>query len=314
MKLAIITPDNKNSGSVTLPPQFEETVRPDIIQRAQEALASTGRQPYGASPDAGKRPAAWISKQRRSYRGCYGHGISRVPRKIMSRNGTRMNWVGAFAPGCVGGRRAHPPKPWKIWERKINKKENRMAIRSAIAATISKELVKNRGHVLPEAYPFIVSTAFEKIAKAKELMHALHALGLEQELVRCSIKNIRAGKGKGRGRKYKQRKGPLVVISTSAPVQRVNLPGVDVVRVDELNAHMLAPGAPGRLTLYTEAAVERLRTERWFMNDFTAPQSMENREKKETPKQAQQAHAQKPNQSKQAPRKETKETKKVTNQ
>lgn len=307
MKLAIVTPDNKNSGSVTLPPQFEETVRPDVIQRAQEALASTGRQPYGASPDAGKRPAAWISKQRRSYRGCYGHGISRVPRKIMSRNGTRMNWVGAFAPGCVGGRRAHPPKPWKIWERKINKKENRMAIRSAIAATISKELVKNRGHVLPEAYPFIVSTAFEKIAKAKELMHALYALGLEQELARCSIKNIRAGKGKGRGRKYKQRKGPLVVISTSAPVQRVNLPGVDVVRVDELNAHVLAPGAPGRLTLYTEAAVERLRTERWFMNDFVKPTPQPMEKQKQT--------IQKPNQPKQATRKENnKGNKKVTNQ
>ena len=282
MKLSILTQDNKNSGSVNLPPQFEETVRPDIIQRAQEALASSQRQPYGASPEAGKRSVSWISKQRRAYKGCYGHGISRVPRKILSRSGTRFNWVGAFAPGCVGGRRAHPPKPWKIWERKINKKENRMAIRSALAATVNKDLVKNRGHALPEAYPFVVSTDFEKITKAKNLLQALTALGLEQELVRCAVKYIRAGKGNGRGRRYKHRKGPLVVISAPAPLQRVNLPGIDVVRVEELNAHILAPGAPGRLTLYTEAAIERLRSERWFMNDFTpAKQQEKQKEQKE---------------------------------
>ena len=49
-----------------------------------------------------------------------------------------MNWVGAFAPGTVGGRRAHPPKSEKIWSKKINKKENAKAIRSAISATLLK--------------------------------------------------------------------------------------------------------------------------------------------------------------------------------
>ncbi|MDO8642329.1 MAG: 50S ribosomal protein L4 [Candidatus Woesearchaeota archaeon] len=268
MKLSILTIDNKNTGKVDMPPQFDEQVRPDVIERAAEALRSTQRQPYGAFPEAGKRSSSWVSKQRRSYRGCYGHGISRVPRKVHSRSGTNMNWVGAFAPGCVGGRRAHPPKPWKIWARKINKKENRFAVRSALAATVNKEMVKSRGHRVPDAYPFIISTEFEKITKAHDLEKALLALGLEQELVRCAIKKVRAGRGKGRGRKYKQRRGPLVVISGNAPIERVNLPGIDVARVDELNAVLLAPGAPGRLTLYTEAAVERLRTEHWFMNDF----------------------------------------------
>ena len=38
-----------------------------------------------------------------------------------------MNWVGAFAPGTVGGRKAHAPNAEKIFDKKINKKENRKA-------------------------------------------------------------------------------------------------------------------------------------------------------------------------------------------
>ena len=41
----------------------------------------------------------------------------------MSRSGTRLNFTGAFAPGTVGGRRAHPPKAEKNWQEKVNKKD-----------------------------------------------------------------------------------------------------------------------------------------------------------------------------------------------
>lgn len=38
-----------------------------------------------------------------------------------------------------------------------------------------------------------------------------------------------------------------------------NHPGVEVVVVDNLNAELLAPGThPGRLTLYTRSAVDKL--------------------------------------------------------
>ena len=41
-----------------------------------------------------------------------------------------------------------------------------------------------------------------------------------------------------------------------------NLPGVDVVLVHALNAAVLAPGAmPGRVTLWTEAALQRVEKE-----------------------------------------------------
>ena len=84
-----------------------------LIKRAVLTLQNNKRQRYGANPEAGKKVSAALSKRRRKYRGSYGHGISRVPRKILSRRGTSMNWQGAFAPGTVGGRRAHPPKAEK---------------------------------------------------------------------------------------------------------------------------------------------------------------------------------------------------------
>ncbi|MBI1970756.1 50S ribosomal protein L4 [Candidatus Woesearchaeota archaeon] len=113
MKIPIITITNSQAGTVDLPPIFQEEVRPDLIKRAVETLQANARQPYGAKPGAGMRYSAKLSRRRRDYKTSYGYGISRVPRKILSRSGTRFNWVGAVAPGTVGGRQAHPPKAQK---------------------------------------------------------------------------------------------------------------------------------------------------------------------------------------------------------
>ena len=156
MKLDVLNLDGGKSGSIELPKQFEEAKRPILIKRAVEVLQANRRQRYGAKPEAGKNYSVRISKRRRDYRTSYGHGISRIPRKVMSRRGTRFNWEGAFAPGTKGGRRAHPPKAEKIWVKKINKKENRKAIRSALACTFDKDMVKARGHLIPDNYPFVV--------------------------------------------------------------------------------------------------------------------------------------------------------------
>ena len=125
MQLKILDTEGKESGKVDLPKQFSEPVRPGLIKRAVLAIQSHKRQPYGTDPRAGMKSSAELSRRRRKYRGSYGFGISRVPRKILSRRGTRMNWVGAFAPGTVGGREAHPPKASKKWAQKINKKERK---------------------------------------------------------------------------------------------------------------------------------------------------------------------------------------------
>ncbi|MBI2574634.1 50S ribosomal protein L4 [Candidatus Woesearchaeota archaeon] len=267
MKLSIMGLDKTEKGSIELPQQFSEPVNRDLIKRAVLALQANKRQPYGAKPTAGKRQSAKISRRRRNYKGSYGMGISRVPRKTMSRSGRRFMWMGAFAPGTVGGRRAHPPKAEKIWAQKINKQENRKAIRSAIAATLNKELVAARGHKAPEAYPFVLGSGAETIQKTKEAAKALAGIGFEDELIRASKKTIRAGKGKMRGRRYVTKKGLLLVVAKSCELMKAarNLPGIEIVEVNRLNAELLAPGtAPGRMTLFTESAIERLGKERLF--------------------------------------------------
>lgn len=268
MKLQVYSLNNEKVNEISLPRQFDEKVRVDLVRRAVLAIQSHKRQAYGAKPEAGKRSSAVLSRRRHDYRGSYGIGISRVPRKIMSRRGTRMNWVGAFAPGTVGGRRAHPPKAGKVHWDKINKKERRKAIRSALAASIDNGLVKGRGHIIPQSYPFALDNKFEDLEKTKSVNEALEKIGLEEELNRASVKKIRAGKGKMRGRKYVKKKGPLIVVANECNLLKSakNIAGVDVVKVNELNAELLAPGADvGRLTLFTQKAIERLEKENLFM-------------------------------------------------
>lgn len=268
MKLDILDSANNKIGEIKLPWQFEEDFRPDLIHRAVLAIQSHKRQVYAASEEAGKRASAKLSRRRRDYRGSYGFGISRVPRKIMTRRGTRMNWVGSFAPGTVGGRKAHPPKTENIWWKKINEKEKAKAIRSAIAATIMKDVVAERGHMLPNNFPFVLDDKFESIHKTKDAIEAFNKLGLGHELERVKEKKVRAGKGKSRGRKYRKKKGPLIVVSKIDKLRKAftNIPGVDVISVKSLNTELLAPGAKaGRLVLWTSAAISIMEKENLFI-------------------------------------------------
>jgi large subunit ribosomal protein L4e len=267
MKLKILDTKNADKGSIELPKIFSEPVRPDIIKRAVEVIQACNRQPYGAYPMAGQQVSEKISRRRRDYKGSYGHAISRVPRKVINRRGMRINWIAALAPGTVGGRIAHPPKASKDWSKKINVKERRKAIRSAIAATMIKEYVTARGHMPPQAYPFIISEEFENLQKTKDVEKALETLGFKEELERASKRTYKAGKARLRGRKYRRRKGPLFVVSKQCKLLDAanNLPGIEVVLVNNINAELLAPGSvPGRLTLFTKSAIERLGKENLF--------------------------------------------------
>lgn len=267
MNLAIISKDMENKGSMNMPEQFTEPLREDMIRRAVEAEQANDRQPYGASPEAGKRHSAFVSKRRHKYKATYGIGQSRTPRKVTSRSGSRMNWTGAFAPQTVGGRRAHPPKAAKSWQKKINRKELNLAIRSAISATLSRELVIKRGHNPPENYPFLIDDDIEKLSKTKETKVFLKSIGLEKELERTKNKKIRPGKGKMRGRKYRQKKGILIVTASDCPLLKIkNIPGTEIIKAEEINIRRLAPGAqPGRITLWTKSAIEKMHKENMFL-------------------------------------------------
>ena len=242
MKLTILNTKNAEKGSVDFPVQ--EAIRPDLIKRACEALASKKRQPYGADPRAGLKHSADVSRRRRKYRGSYGKGISRVPRKVLSRSGLQFHWKGAQMPGTVGGRRAHPPKAEKKWTRKINKKENRKAINSAICAALDAETVKKRGHLIPKGYPFALDKDFEKLTKTQALKQVLEEMGFADELAR--------GRNGAKS---------LLVVTENEQLAKAarNLPGVDAASTKQLNAHLLAPGThPGRATLFTKSSVEAL--------------------------------------------------------
>jgi len=135
---------------------------------------------------------------------------------------------------------------------------------SAIAATGSKGIVTSRGHAIEDVpqIPLIVTDSIEELAKTKEVEAALIQLGVLSDVYRVKAsRKTRAGKGKRRGRKMKQAVGPLIVIVENRGLVDAasNIPGVGVITVNDLNADVLAPGArPGRLTLWTNGAIERL--------------------------------------------------------
>jgi large subunit ribosomal protein L4e len=242
--------NGKPIGKIKLPTIFETPIRLDVIKRAVLSIQSTRFQPQGRDPMAGKRTSA-------ESRGV-GLGLARIPR-TKGPAGT-----GAFAPGTVGGRLAHPPTPEKKIVKRIPKKERRLALFSAIAATASKEMVVSRGHAvegIPQI-PLVVADELESLKRTRDVEEALIKLGVLADLyrVRESIKE-RAGKGKMRGRRKKQAVGPLIVVAEDKGVGEAarNIPGVNVVPVKSLNAEVLAPGAhPGRLTIWTARAIETL--------------------------------------------------------
>lgn len=277
MKADVLSVEGKKVKSIDLPNQFSEEYRPDLINRAVLAIFSHTRQQYGTFERAGKQQSAKLSRRRHNYKTAYGIGISRSPRKTMWRRGTQFGWVGAFAPFAVGGRRAHPPKFEKVWDEKINKKERRKAIRSALNGTTLKELNNNYN------VPFVIENSFENISKTKDVEKIFDSLKLGSEIERCKVKKIRAGVGKLRGRKYKRKIGPLIVVSGECKLLKSaeNLAGIDIISVNNLNANLLTRGQSPRLTIYTERAIDRLKNENLFTNEIIHPKQEVKEVKKE---------------------------------
>jgi large subunit ribosomal protein L4e len=243
----------KKKGTIELPNVFEEDFRPDLIKRAVVSIQTARYQPKGVDWMAGKRTSAesWGP----------GHGVSRIPRVKGHRHHAAGR--GAFAPQAVGGRSAHPPVVAKKILKKINSKEKRKALASAIAASAKRELVEKRGHLIENVphIPLIVEDKLESLKTAKETKETFIKLGIWDDILRAKERKIRAGKGKMRGRKYKKKKSALIVVSEDRGIKTGarNHPGVDIVTVRELGVEHLAPGThAGRLTLYTESAIREL--------------------------------------------------------
>ncbi len=232
------------------PKVFSETIFPDLILRAFLSSLSKGFQPKGTDKMAGNRRVARSLGT--------GRGISRVPRISGTLRAAKVSMA-------VGGRRAHPPKAEKKIVERINKKEKRKAIRSALAACANPSLVSARGHVINgiKHVPLVLTNELEEISRTKDVREILRKLGAWKDVERCKRRwrKIRAGKGKMRGRKRKKAKGPLIIISEDRGILKAarNIPGVDVCVDRNLNCRVLAPGGkPGRLTIWCEESIKRI--------------------------------------------------------
>ena len=260
MKTHLIHINGEKGKEITLPDAFSSPIRQDIVAKVIEARKT--RQPYAPSPVGGKQHSASgkIQHTRHVWKTMQGKGISRVPRKIMSRRGSQFNWTGAEIPSAVGGRRAHPPKVISmINTKRINKKEMAFAMKSALAATADENLVARRYERLQgkklSGLPLVIEAKITSL-KAKELISSLKKI-LGDVLFEISLKqkSVRSGKGKLRGRKYKKNLGALLVLGSKEKL-KTNL--IDVKNVKELNVTDLANGGVGRLTMYTENAINEL--------------------------------------------------------
>jgi large subunit ribosomal protein L4e len=256
MKTKLYDKKGKEKGNINLPKCFSARIRADILLKVFEAQKGSFVQAYGAKEGAGAQySASGISKKKRhDWKGTYGKGISRVPRKIMSRHGASFNWIGATVASTRGGRRPHAPRAEKNLFKKINKKELGMALRSALVGTFdAKSLEKKFGRKMNVGGVF--SSDILNV-KTKDFVLALKSIFGDSFDSALKTRSIRAGIGKMRGRKYKSNAGLLFVVGDDESMKRK---GVEIVRVVDLNVKDLAPnGVAGRLTCYTEKAIEEI--------------------------------------------------------
>jgi large subunit ribosomal protein L4e len=136
--------------------------------------------------------------------------------------GTQRSGQAAFGNMCRGGRMFAPTKTWRKWHVKVNQNQKRYAVASALAASALPSLVLARGH---------------------------------------RVEQVQEGQGKMRNRRYRQRRGPLVVYGKDEGIVRAfkNVPGVETCPVESLNLLQLAPGGHvGRFVIWTESAISAL--------------------------------------------------------
>lgn len=253
-KINVYNLDGKKKGFVDKPKIFDVKARIDLIQMANSISQSKNKQIQGRDKRAGLRNTAegWGT----------GHGVSRAPRIkgsgfITARHAGRI-------PFAKGGRRTHPIKVERKNKKKINKRSNKLSIISAISASGDESWVKKGGFIMkkiPEI-PLVVDDKIQTIKKTSNIYSILCKLGLQEDLINIKKHTkIRAGKGKLRSRKYKKKKGILIVIKDDFGIIKAsrNIPGTDVVKVENLSINALAPGgSSGRLILWAQSAINEL--------------------------------------------------------
>ena len=255
MKAITLSTSGSKEGEVELPIVFSTPFRKDLIHKVYTNLNTHQFQRQGRHPTAGMDNSA------DSLNPPTGHGQARIAR-MKGGGGGRQGEAGEVA-SIRGGRQANPPNVDKIIHKKVNKKEKKLALCSAIAATASKKLVESRGHRVEkiESFPIIVSDEIESISNAKDMVKLLDALNLSQDIDRLKSRKARTGKSALRGRRKKIGRSILFVTKSSKELEKAcgSFPGVEVRSVKNLSVLDLAPGSdPIRLTVYSKAALNEI--------------------------------------------------------
>jgi large subunit ribosomal protein L4e len=255
MKVDVLGIDGKGAGKTELPDIFDLPLRQDIVARVYRLVRSHGFQPKGRDPMAGEKTTA------ETHNPPTGTGQSRIPR-VKGERYSRSGMAGGVA-SVVKGRLPHPPKSEKVIHLRVNKKERKLATETAIAYTGDLSSVRARGHRVGKvSLPIVVSDELESLDKTSAVVEFMRRIGLSEELERL-YDGIRrkSGKARLRGRAYRERVGPLIVVTNDRGIGRAAaaIPGVEVKRVDSLGILELAPGGvPGRLTIWTESALQSI--------------------------------------------------------
>ena len=260
---------------VLLPSVFRAPIRPDVVSFVHDQVAKNRRQASGVSIQAGMQSSAesWGT----------GRAVARIPR--VRGGGTHRSGQVAIGNMCRGGRMFAPLKTWRRWHRRVNIKQRRYAIVSAIAASGIPSLVLAKGHRIEETpeVPLVLSDSVEQVKKTKEAVRILKKLKAWNDVEKVyATKRFRAGKGKMRNRRRIMKRGPLVIYNNDAGITRAfrNIPGITLLNVSRLNLLKCAPGGHvGRFCIWTESAFRRLdeiygtfKQKSQTKNDFSLPQ------------------------------------------
>lgn len=248
-------PLEKTKETIVLPGVFSTGIRLDIVNEVHKNVSKNRRQGHAVDPKAGMKHSAesWGT----------GRAVSRIPR--VGGSGTHRSGQGAFGNMCRKGRMFAPIKIWRRWHRKVNIKQKRYATASALAASAILPLVQARGHRVSEVpeLPLVVDNKVEGIERTKEAVQFLKDVGAYPDVRKVvDTIRVRAGLGKLRNRRYRSRRGPLIVYNgDNVPLLRAvrNIPGVETLHVSRLNLLQLAPGGQvGRFIIWTADAFKAL--------------------------------------------------------
>jgi large subunit ribosomal protein L4e len=256
MKAKVVAVSGKDAGEIELPVVFDTPYRPEVIHKVYVNLLSHSYQRQGRYPAAGEM----VSAESRNT----GLGIARLARA--RGEGFPRAGQAAEVAGVRHGRVAHPPESWKTIYKKINHKERRLGLCSAIAATARKELVHKRGHKIGDKVklPIIVSNDIESITKTKDLKKTLIDLGVGDDIARANgTRKVQSGTARRRGRQARTGTSALIVVGNDSKMVALSqsIAGVDVKRAKDVSVIDLAPGSkPIRLTIFSQNAVEQLKS------------------------------------------------------